>query len=507
MFPIRVSRSLRRALPVALLLLAAQAGAADRPNVLFIMSDDQSRDFIGAYDGWISDTVSTPHIDRLATEGARLDNAFCSNALCAPSRATIVTGQYSHKHGVYTLREDLNTKNLPTSASVLQDAGYQTAVVGKWHIHGDNKYGFDYYAVTHSQGSYTNPSLATPEGKLQVKGHSSDAYTDVSLKWLESRDKTRPFFLMHHFKAAHGPWEYNPKYKDLYADEVIPEPETLFDDYANRDPAGVPMKRSRIHTDGNPMDLSLWMSSNKKGKKGDWPTGKLNLEGLNDREIKQATYQKYVKDYMRCVKGIDDNVGRLLAYLEAEGILDNTIVIYTADQGFYVGEHGFFDKRLGLEEGMRMPLLVRYPKSIPAGTVVEDLVSNVDYPSTIIDYAGLDVPDTMQGHSFRAHMEGRPADYTREACFYGFYSSSTPKHYGVRTAGYKLLKYASKDGSIIGADLFDLSKDSHEMNSVINDPEYASVLASMEKQLAAKLIEIEIEPNQLPGMYNNKKQK
>lgn len=499
--------SSRSFIAIFLVSLVLSAQGRERPNVLFIMSDDQSRDFIGAYDGWIGEYVSTPHIDRLADEGARLDNAFCSNSLCAPSRATIVTGQYSHKHGVYTLREDLNTKDLPTSASVLQNAGYQTAVVGKWHIHGDNKYGFDYYAVTHSQGSYTNPSLATPDGKLQVKGHSSDAYTDVSLKWLEERDKTRPFFLMHHFKAAHGPWEFNPKYAQMYEGQTLPEPATLFDDYANRDPAGVPMKRSRIHTDGNPMDLSLWMSSNKKGKSGEWPTGKLDLEGLNDREIKQATYQKYVKDYLRCVKGIDDNVGRLLSYLEAEGILDNTIVIYTADQGFYVGEHGFFDKRLGLEEGMRMPLLVRYPKTIKAGTVIQDLVSNVDYPSTIIDYAGLEIPNTMQGHSFRPQLDGRPAEYSREGCFYGFYSSSTPKHYGLRTADFKLLKYAAKDGSIAGADLFDLTKDPNELKSVINDPEYASVLAALEQQLADKMIEIEIEPNQLPGMYNNKKQK
>ena len=472
---------------------------SEKPNILFIMSDDQSRDFVGAYEGWIKDYISTPHIDRLAKEGARLDNVFCSNALCAPSRATILTGQYSHQHGVYTLRENLDTKDVPTSASLLHNIGYQTAVVGKWHIHGDNKYGLDYYAVTHSQGSYINPTLSTPDGKLRVKGHSSDAYTDVSLKWLTERDKTKPFFLMHHFKAAHGPWEYNPKYKDLYADEEIVEPATLFDDYTNRDPAGVPKKRSLIHTDGNLMNLSTWMSSNKKGKKGNWPTGKLQFEGLNDREIKKATYQKYVKDYLRCVKGIDDNVGRLLDFLEEEGILDNTIVIYTADQGFYVGEHGFFDKRLGLEEGMRMPLLVRYPKSIKAGTVVKDLVSNIDYPSTIIDFAGLDNPDTMRGYSFRPQLEGRAAENSRDACFYAFYSSGTPKHYGIRTANHKLLKYVDTKGSPAGADLFDLNKDPQELKSVINDPEYSQTLASLEKQLERKMKEVDIQPNQLPG--------
>jgi len=472
------------------------------PNILFIMSDDHSAETIGVYASTLKEFVQTPNIDRLANEGAIFNNVQCTNSLCAPSRATIITGKYSHKSGVYTLREDLNTAEMPSVPKVLQKKGYQTAVIGKWHIHGDNLHGFDHYAITRSQGSYWNPSLGTKSGeKLRKEGYVTDVYTDHSIDWLKQRDTSKPFFLMTHYKAAHGPWEYAKRHADMYKDVTIPEPPTLYDDYKNRDENGVGTFQSRVHkNDEDKMSLSFWFQHGKKGVSGKWPTGNIDLKGLSEKEKTAVTYQKYIKDYLRVVKGIDEGVGRLLAYLEEMGELDNTIIIYTSDQGMYVGEHGFFDKRLGLNEAMKMPFIMRYPKKIKAGTQIDQIINNVDFAETFIEMGGAEIPEEMQGFSFWNLAQGKKVkQWPRKQSFYGFYSNGVPKHYGLMTKNYKLLKYIGKEGNLLGLDLFDHNKDKHELFSQAKNPEYAKILAEMEVRLAEEIKTIELPNELLPG--------
>ncbi len=473
------------------------------PNILFIMSDDHSAETIGVYASTLKEHVQTPNIDRLAKEGAQFNNVQCVNSLCAPSRATIITGKYSHKTGVYTLREDLNTGGDATSApKILQAKGYQTAIIGKWHVHGDNLHGYDYYAMTRSQGSYWNPSLAAKDGeKVKREGYVTDVYTDLSIEWLDKRDKEKPFFLMTHYKAAHGPWEYAKRHADMYKDVTIPEPPTLYDTYENRTPEGIPTNQSRIHRgDEDKMSLSYWFQFGKKGASGTWPTGNIDLKGMSAKEKTAAAYQKYIKDYMRVVKGIDEGVGKMLAYLEAQGELDNTIVMYTSDQGMYVGEHGFFDKRLGLNEAMKMPLLIRYPKKIKAGTQIDAIINNVDFAETFVDMAGAEIPSDMQGYSFWDLTQGKNSkDWPRKQSYYGFYSNGIPKHYGLLTDDYKILKYIGKDGHLLGVDLFDRKNDKHEMYNQANNPKYAKALAEMEAKLAAEIVAIDLPKELMPG--------
>lgn len=464
---------------------AAPKKASKRPNILYIMSDDHSVNAIGAYKQWLSPCAKTPNIDRLAGEGSLLTNCLCTNSLCAPSRASIITGQYSHRHGVYTLREHLNTAGQETLPVALQHAGYQTAVIGKWHLHGDNTHGFDYYAITRGQGAYFEPSLETKEGKRQCQGHATDAYTDLCLEWLAGRDRNRPFFLMCHHKAAHGLWQYAPRHADMYKDEVMPEPETLWDDFDGR--PGTASKSATISP-----SLVERMISGKRGQ--GWPTGNLDVTGLDERQRKKAAYQKYVRDYLRCVAGIDESVGRLYKYLKDEGILEDTLVVYTSDQGMYVGEHGFYDKRLMLEEALKMPFIVRYPKAIRPGMVSDAVVNNVDFAPTLLDFTGLKVPAAMQGRSFWPVLCGKTSAHRRSS-FYAFYSSGVSKHYGVRTDRHKLIVYA--DGPT--RELYDLRDDPKELNNRYNDPDYADVVREMERELRHAIEEVGITREQLPG--------
>jgi arylsulfatase A-like enzyme len=484
------------------LLLSPHAFSKDkRPNILYIMADDHAVEAIGAYSTHLKGYVDTPNIDALAEQGALFSNVHAVNALCAPSRATIITGLYSHTHGVYTLREKLDTTVHKSVAEVLQNDGYQTAVIGKWHVPGNNLHGFDYYAITHAQGSYQNPTLSTSNNKkVKLSGYVSDAYTDHQIDWLDKRDKNKPFFLMAHHKAVHGPWEYPKRHEDLYKGISIPEPATLFDDYKGRVDGGVNSTQSRIHKPGSVGSLSLWLSTNKKGKKGVWPTGQLKkLEGKTDKEITKITYQKYMKDYLRAVKGVDDNVGRLVSYLKAEKILENTIVIYTSDQGMYLGEHGFFDKRLGLNPAVQMPFVVRYPKSIKAGTVVDEIVNNVDFAETLISMAGAKIPKEMQGYSFWDLAQGKHTQWQRQQSVYTWYSNSVAKHYGIINKDYRLLKYFNRQGEMLGVDLYDRHKDKAEVNNLANNPEYAQVLAQLESNLGEETKKIKLTKALLPS--------
>ena len=480
------------AVGMAVFLTGASAGAERQPNILYIMSDDHSVNTVGAYGGWLSAYARTPHIDRLAAEGMMLTNCVCTNSLCAPSRASILTGQYSHKNGMYTLREELNTAGKSTLPVVLQQAGYQTAVIGKWHMHGDNTHGFDYYAITRGQGAYFDPSFETPEGKRKCQGHATDVYTDVSLEWLAKRDKDRPFFLMCHHKAAHGLWQPATRHANLYEGVDLPEPKTFWDDFSGRT-QGAGTKTATVFP-----QLAKQMQGGKKGQ--GWPTEDLDVTGLDDKQQKQAAFQKYAKDYLRCVAGIDESVGRLMQYLKEEGLLENTLVIYTSDQGMFVGEHGFYDKRLMLDEALKMPFIARFPKAIKGSQVSDAIVNNVDFAQTLIDFAGLDAPDTMQGRSFWPLLSGR-VDHTRQASFYAFYSNGVSKHYGIRTIRHKLILYG--DGST--RELYDLQADPHESTNQYGNSEYAHVARTMETRLKKAIAEVDIAPDQLPSARAKKK--
>lgn len=472
------------------------------PNILFIMSDDHAVNAIGAYNSRLKPFVDTPNIDKLAAEGVLFNNVHCTNALCAPSRATIISGSYSHHTGVYTLRESLNTKDKVTVSKVLQANGYRTAVFGKWHIHGDNLYGFDYYEITNSQGNYINPSLRSPSEKHKYKGYATDVYTDLAIKWIEKQDRESPFFLMVNYKAAHAPWVYAERHASMYETQHIPEPNNLNDQFDNRSSYGLPQFQSKLHDPKKPnSSLSYWFQNGKKGK-GSWPTGSLDLKGNSDLEQLQLSYQKYMKDYLRTVKGIDEGVGQLVAFLEAQHILDNTIIIYTSDQGMFLGEHGFFDKRLGLKEAEQMPLIIRYPKALKPNTKQDILINNVDFAKTLVAIGGVDPNTFNYGYSFWNYIQGQQQEWPRQRSFYGFYSNGAPKHYGIITDSFKYLKYTDKNGNVLGTDLFDRKNDLNEMYNLSDHPAYKLQLERLEAALLDEMMVIGINATQLPGKKN-----
>ncbi|MGE5571138.1 MAG: sulfatase [Rhodospirillales bacterium] len=453
----------------------ARGAAAERPNILFIMADDHASHAISAYGSRIN---RTPHIDRIAAGGVRLDNCFCTNSICTPSRAAILTGQYSHKNGVYTLADRFDGSRNHV-VKELRNAGYQTAIVGKWHL-GSDPTGFDYWNILPGQGVYYNPVFIDRGQKKQHQGYCTDLIGDFTLDWLKQRDRKKPFFLLCHHKAPHRPWEPAPKYARLFENQNIPEPDNLYDRYEGRarSMAAVQMKVGEHNT--------------KRDLKVDRP------EGLEGDALRKWAYQYYIKDYLRCIQSVDDNVGRLLDYLDEEGIARNTLVIYTSDQGFFLGDHGLYDKRLMYEECLRMPFLARYPAGIKAGTVNSDITLNIDFAPLFLDYAGVKPPAEMQGRSFRANLEGRTPANWRTSMYYRYWMHNdndhhVPANYGVRTRRYKLIYYYGKPLGMAGAnepatqpewELFDLEKDPREMRNVYHDPAYAAVVKELEAELA-----------------------
>lgn len=454
--------------------VSSSAASEQRPNILFIMADDHASHAISAYGSKIN---RTPNIDRLARDGMRLTNCFCTNSICTPSRAAILTGQYSHKNGVYTLADPLDgSRN--NVAKELRRAGYQTAIVGKWHLHNDPT-GFDYWKILPGQGLYYDPVFIENGEKKTYKGYCTDLIGDFSLDWLKSRDKSKPFFLMCHHKAPHRAWEPAPKYANLFENETIPEPDNLYDDYKGK-AASVANVKMRVGQDNNRRDL-----------KADPPPG---LEG---DALRKWAYQRYIKDYLRCVQSVDDNVGRLLDYLDSEGLSKNTIVIYTSDQGFFLGDHGWYDKRLMYEESLRMPFLIRYPGKIRPGSVNDDIILNIDFAPTFLDYAGVRAPAEMQGRSFRRNLEGRTPRDWRTAMYYRYWMHNSadhhvPAHYGIRTRQHKLIYYYGKPLGMKGArdpetapewEFYDLKKDPREMNNLYGDPSQKAIIDRLKSEL------------------------
>ena len=456
-----------------------------RPNILFIFSDDHAYQSISAYGSIVN---KTPNLDRIANEGMRFDRAFVTNSICGPSRAVVLTGKYGHLNGFVRNGNTFNG-NQQTVSKLLQKAGYQTAVIGKWHLK-STPIGFDYYHVLIGQGPYYNPPMKTTDGQVNHVGYTTEIITDQTLKYLkERRDPDKPFFLMYQHKAPHRNWQPGPNEINNYNNETIPEPITLFDDYKGRTSAArnqaMTVKEHLTRTDLKldppnnltPEQLQVW---NAAYDKKNAELEKLNLEG--DALIRWK-YQRYVKDYLRCIDSVDKNVGRVLDYLEESGLAENTIVIYTSDQGWYLGEHGWYDKRWMYEESFRTPLMVRWPGKVKPGSVNTDMVMNLDFAQTFLDIAGADQPEDMQGASIKPVLAGKTPDDWRKSVYYHYYefpgAHSVAKHNGVRTERYKLINFYENQEW----ELFDLKEDPNELTSVYDNPAYAEIRKDLEVEL------------------------
>jgi arylsulfatase A-like enzyme len=440
--------------------LYADQPSGTRPNIIFIMSDDHAAHALSCYGSRIN---QTPNLDRLAQQGMRFTNCFCTNSICAPSRAVILTGKYSHLNGVIDNAKRFDGGQV-TFPKLLQQAGYETAMIGKWHLKSDPT-GFDYWNILGGQGVYYDPAMIAMGKKTQHTGYVTDIITDHCLDWLKARSGDKPFLLMCHHKAPHRRWLPDEKHAQMYAGVDIPEPQTFNDDYTTRCDAAR-LQRMTVEHHLTPQDLKV-----------------APPDGLEGQALKKWKYQRYVKDYLRCVASVDDNVGRLLDYLDQSGLAENTIVAYTSDQGFFLGDHGWYDKRFMYEESLRMPLLVRYPRAIKAGSVSEAMVLNVDFACTFLDFAGVDAPTEMQGRSLRPVLQGRTPDDWRTSMYYNYYEPGVHMvrpHYGVRTARYKLMHFHY---GMDAWELYDLRQDPHELDNVYADPAYADVV----KQLKAEL--------------------
>ncbi len=467
-----------------------------KPNILYIMSDDHTSQSWGIYGGKLKDYVHTPNINRLAQEGCVLNNCLVSNSICTPSRATILTGQYSHVNGIKTLGASLLPKQ-ENIAKQLQKSGYQTSVIGKWHLKKEPS-GFDYYCVLPGQGNYWNPVMKTKEnwqdykdGGKQYEGFSTDIITDKVIDWIDKRDKNKPFVAMCHFKATHEPFDYPERFNELYKNVEIPIPDSFYDD--GPETTG----RSFIgQSIDNLQQRYLTASNNPEKRKGYmfYPGLPFSVEGLNANEARHKTYQKFIKDFMRCGAAIDDNIGKLLDYLDKAGLAENTIVIYTADQGYFLGEHGFLDKRMIYEESIHMPFVIRYPKEIPAGTRNNDIIENVDFSALFADYANIDYPKTMQGSSFRENLKGKTSNNWRKYGYYRYWqhSKERPAHFGIRGERYKLAFYYghglkknkySEQNNIQYWDFFDLEKDPNELKNAYIDPKYQEIIDKMKSEI------------------------
>lgn len=470
------------------LLATSRVSAADaRPNILFIMSDDHAYQAISAYG---SNRNKTPHIDRLAKEGMRFDRAFVTNSICGPSRATILTGKYNHLNGFTTNEKTFNGKQ-QTVSKLLQQAGYTTAMIGKWHLVSDPT-GFDHWQILQGQGPYYNPAMKTPNGVVKHIGYTTEIITDLTLDWLSNkRDKDKPFLLMCQHKAPHRNWEPGPKYLNRYKDVKLPEPDTLFDDYKGRTSAAAEQEMSIAkHLSRNDLKLDppkgLTPEQTAEFVKAYAEENKAFEEAkLTGDDRTRWMYQRYAKDYLRCVDAVDDNVGRVLDYLDQSGLAKNTIVIYTADQGWYLGEHGWYDKRWMYEESFRTPLLIRWPEHIKPGSVSTDMVMNLDFAQTFLEIAKANIPADMQGQSLVPVLEGKtPADW-RKSVYYHYYEFPQPHHvqphYGIRTERYKLIHFYKKDEW----ELFDLQIDPQELKSIYAEASSAELVARLKKELTA----------------------
>ncbi len=492
-------------------LLFSLAGiAAERPNIVFIFTDDHAPHAIGAYDGIYKPLNPTPNIDKLARQGMLFQNSFCTNSICGPSRAVIQTGKHSHLNGFMQNgnRFDGSQQTFP---KLLQKSGYQTAMIGKWHL-GTDPQGFDYWDVLPGQGMYYNPFMLSKDGRRRVPGYCTDIVTDLALDWLkENSESEKPFMLMCQHKAPHRTWMPALRHLNLYDDIEVPTPSTLFDKFEDN---ASPARHQELEIDrhmnlvydlfvdpyegwdpkeGKSLDRSgfrnLKTMTPKQRKAWDAAYGPKNeaflKAKLTGRELVKWKYQRYIKNYLRCVKGVDESVGKILKYLDDAGLSENTIVIYSSDQGFYLGDHGWYDKRWMYEESLKMPLIVKWPGVTKPGSVNKNLVQNLDYAETFLDIAKTEIPDDMQGVSMVPLLKGKTPSDWRKSIYYHYYEFPSvhmvAKQFGIRSERYKLIRFYQFDEW----EFYDLEKDPKELTNQYNNPEYQSEIARMKKELSS----------------------
>jgi arylsulfatase A-like enzyme len=477
-------------------------------NILYIMTDDHAAQAIGTYGSRLAGLNPTPNLDKLASEGMVFDNAFVTNSICSPSRATILTGQYSQTNGVQDLKGGVATENQYLPAE-MKKAGYETAIVGKWHLKQEPG-AFDYYQVLPGQGKYFDPSFRVqgdkkwPNNTTSYEGHSSDVITNISIDWLKNRKSDKPFFLMHQFKAPHDYFEYATRYNDYLEDATIPEPADLY---------GVPDTFGSKATRGENDSLirEIGTSISKRNPRRNYGQYYKTDPNLPDDEYTRLTYQEYLKGYLRCIKGVDDNIARLVQTLKDQGLYENTIIVYTSDQGMMLGEHDYQDKRWIWDESIQMPFIVRHPDIDNAGQRSDLLINNTDYAPFLLDLVGQAAPEYMQGRSFTPALKGETPDNWRTATFYRYWTHrmyhEVPAHTGLRSKDYKLIffygdnyrekqfpfydkKWTDKTGlepnkipTPAGWELYDMRNDPDELVNIYNDPKYASVIKELKTEL------------------------
>ena len=474
------------------------------------MSDDHAYQALSAYSDHL---LQTPNIDRLAKEGMLFSNACVTNSICAPSRAVILTGKHSHLNGKIDNMAPFDTSQI-TFPQLFQDAGYQTAMFGKLHF-GNNPKGVDQFKILPGQGSYINPKFITKEGDTTITGHVTDIITDLTLDWLqEERNPDKPFLLFYLHKAPHRPWWPSPEKFKEFSQKTFPEPETLFDDYANRGTAAKTAEmnllthmmyshdskiRPELRDKMNPQPAVKEYKNSFYGPYGRSTDAQLaqydpvvdsinnwfeaHWPSMNDQEKMRWKYQRYMQDYLACISEVDDNVGRVLNYLDESGLDENTLVVYTSDQGFYLGEHGWFDKRFIYNESFKTPLLMRWPGEIAAGTVNDEMVQNLDFAQTFLDVAGIEAPADMQGESLVPLLKNEKK-WTRESVYYHYYEYPSvhmvKRHYAIVTKEYKLTHFYH---DVDEWELYDRLKDPLEIKNVYDDPSYATVLSKLKNEL------------------------
>ena len=485
-----------------------QTGADSRPNILFVFSDDHACQAIGAYDDWLKPVNPTPNIDRLAKQGMLFKNSFCTNSICGPSRAVILTGKFSHLNGFMTNGNNFDGSQ-QTFPKLMRKAGYATAMIGKWHLNSSPQ-GFDYWDVLRGQGDYYNPVLLTKDGKRQVEGYCTDIVTDLAIDWLkENSNDDKPFMLMCQHKAPHRCWMPPIRHLDLYNDIELPEPATLFDKqtdnaqciqleemeldrhmhlvndlFAVEVSSAIPFKGNPDGSGLNnlkkmtPKQLAAWTAAFESENQD---FAKAELSG---QDLIRWKHRRYIKNYLRCVRGVDDSVGQLMKYLEESGLSENTIVIYCSDQGFFLGDHGWYDKRFMYEESLKMPLIVKWPGVTKPASVNRNLVQNLDYAETFLDIAGAEIPADMQGQSLVPLLKGQQNSPTwRDAIYYHYYQFPSvhmvARHYGVRDSRYKLIHFYQFDQ----LELYDLQEDPDELTNQYANPNYAGEIKRLKKRL------------------------
>jgi len=496
---------------VLVLAAVSLAQAKDkRPNILFVFSDDHAPHAIGAYNGWLKPVNPTPQIDKLAAEGMVFENSFCSNSICGPSRAVIMTGKHSHKNGFMNNGNTFNW-NQQIFPKLLQKVGYQTAIYGKSHLKGQPQ-GFDDWAVLPGQGLYYNPDMIFPDGRRRIDGHCTDIVTDLAVDWLRKKRKgDKPFMLMVQHKAPHRNWMPALRHLDLYDDIDIPEPATLFDQWKdNAPPARFQELEVDRHMDIN-YDLFVDLTadfnqppSQKRQDRSAWRNMKRMLPAqlkkwhaaynpkdaafhqakLTGKELVRWKFQRYAKNYLRCVKGVDESLGRLRATLKELGLDENTVVIYSSDQGFYIGDHGWYDKRWMYEESLKMPFVIKWPGVTKPGARDQHLIQNLDYAETFLDLAGAKIPGDMQGVSLVPLLKGQSPGNWRTSIYYHYYEYPSvhmiPRHYGIRTGRYKLMHFYQFGNEW---ELYDLKNDPDELMNIYGRKGTAKLTANLKKEL------------------------